>query len=511
MSGASLGKSQEPIVSCEQKPAVAKIDFKEETKPRQWLDIIALIVSVLTFGFTFYTFYFTQLRLADDLSATIIELGPGTDTNGFYTIEVGLLLRNEGNRQALVSQIRLGLSETPTFDLTVWNGPSNTAPIVVGAKQTIYERFVFGAGRTKYQMIETRAPDTSIDEEGKLMIDKPSGEPIIHGKLAVDVMDSRGQMHQENTMIGTFQRGAGLRVSPSFSLPYCFKLLPSQHSITNAHGLNARGSVSFEFQVSVNTNALSVDSTGPLGYRLHGAYTNAHDGDWQFQPLEREMGFSVQASLIDNTGAVHGIHTSQHIGNIARNEVERVLSKDRLHIASVIMTQTNHQVVVSLDGKDGPAFDAIGRGSLLFSSDNKRLAYVAEKGDRSFVVLDGNVGPQFDLIWVNSMAFSRDNKHLAYVARTGSKSVVVLDGKAGMEFDGIVVGSLAFREDSQHLVYMAFKDGKYNAVVDGRITGTLVPGKDGMPGFAGATNVVAPILLPRDANVKPKPKVVPNP
>jgi hypothetical protein len=439
-------------ISQRHEPANADADLKKEKKPRQWLDIIALILSSGAVGFTFFQFYFAELRLADDLSATIMGIGPSTDTNGFYTVEMGLLLRNEGNRQVVVPRISLVLSESPTFDLSVWHPSSIPHPIVVAAKQTVYETMVFGRGRQRFQMLEARRADALPAVNGSMQVQvnkAPSigEEPEISGKLAIDVMDSRGNMHQVFLHVGTFQRARGLVVRPAVALPWSTNLLPSTAPAPRGYAGVSDRKVSFEYRNPTVTRSVQFDFTGPLGVRLHGVYTNEHDGGWLTQPLDHEFGYTFQGSIVETSGPMRVVHASQFFGTVVRNEVERVVSKDGLHLASVVLIRTNNQALVVLDGKDGQQYDGIGAGSLLFSSDSKHVAYVALKGQKTFVVVDEKAGP---------------------------------------EFDGVVHGSLAFTDDSQHLVYIALKDGKQHLVVDGIILGALGFHNDGSPEFTPA-------------------------
>jgi len=47
-----------------------------------------------------------------------------------------------------------------------------------------------------------------------------------------------------------------------------------------------------------------------------------------------------------------------------------------------------------VDGQAGAEYDAIGKGSLLFSPDGKHLAYSARKGRKWLVVVDGQAGAE---------------------------------------------------------------------------------------------------------------------
>ena len=467
-------------------PVVVSVNLKEEKKPRQWLDVVAIFLSILGLCFTLYVFYFSELRVADDLTATIIGLNPDRETNGFYTVEMGLMLRNEGNRQVVVPRIRLGLSETSVFDLTVWHPWAQSSPLVIAAKQTAYETVVFGSGYKHFQMIESRKPD--MPKGNTLVVNVPfnaqlggGGEPVIYGKLTIDAMDSHGNMHEHVLKTGTLQRGPGLRVDPAFSLPLSFRLLPSKEPAPRMYGNDPVGQfISAEWQPKVGTNTWGFEYSGPLGVRLPGVYTNAESGGWLEQPPRGVFGFGFAGSaLVGGTGVMQEVQSSQLLGNLDRGEVERLISKDGLHVASIIAIRTNKHWLVALDGKDGPEFDGIGADSFLFSTNGEHFAYVAQNGDKRCVVLDQRVGPKFDGIGMNTLLFSTNSEHLAYVAINAGKEFAVLDEKAGPEFDGIIPGSLGFTFDGKSLTYAGMKDGKRHLVIDGVTVGILEIHDDG--------------------------------
>ena len=99
------------------------------------------------------------------------------------------------------------------------------------------------------------------------------------------------------------------------------------------------------------------------------------------------------------------------------------ISPDALRIAWV--EGRGSKFVVVVDGKPGLAYDAIGAGSLRFSTDSRQVAYAASTGSNGFfVVVDGNAGPEYDLIGANTQIFSSDGKRVAYVAKKGDKSLL---------------------------------------------------------------------------------------
>ena len=77
-----------------------------------------------------------------------------------------------------------------------------------------------------------------------------------------------------------------------------------------------------------------------------------------------------------------------------------------------------------------------GRDEIAFSRDGSRLAYVARRGGKDFVVSDGAAGKFYDD--VRNLAFTPDGRHVAYTARRGGKSLVVFGGAEGREYDGFL-------------------------------------------------------------------------
>jgi hypothetical protein len=137
----------------------------------------------------------------------------------------------------------------------------------------------------------------------------------------------------------------------------------------------------------------------------------------------------------------------------------------------------------------------------IFSPDSKRVAYAAVAGENWrvpagwFVVADRKEGKTYHRIDNNTLfmtnadrIFSSDSKRLAYVARppVGGDWAVVLDGKEVDKHRNIMPGTLTFSPDSKRLAYVNGR--RYGAVV-------VVDEKDGKR-YAGARSVGAPIFSP---------------
>ena len=460
-----------------------------------FISAVSLIISVLA---VVIPLYWSDFHRRENLTAMIVGLEPGSDTNGFYTVEVGLILRNEGNRETVIPGMSLVLAETSTFNLPVPNSWSRITPIIVAPKQTIYEKIVFGAGRHKYQMIETRRPDKidALNGEIQIPIDENSTtgkEPIIYGKLTIDTVDTDGKLNITSLYLGNFQRIPGLKIRPAFKTPYTFQLLPSkmQSPLGGIYRENVSGSI---YTVKNNTNRWSTTATGPLGTRINGIYTNEQDKGWPVQVMSEHLLVGFQSDFINTNGKIDRIYFNWLLPNPNKQEIELVISPNGLHVASLVVIQPNDQQLVILDGKTGPEFDGIGSGSLLFSGDSKHLAYSAIRSNKCHMVLDGKEDPQFEGIGVGTLLFSADSTHFAYAAMNHGKQFMILDGKPGPEFDGIAPGSIAFSGDSQHLMYLGGKAGKQSLVIDGIVAGNITFRTNGPPEIISITNMLGVTL-----------------
>lgn len=119
---------------------------------------------------------------------------------------------------------------------------------------------------------------------------------------------------------------------------------------------------------------------------------------------------------------------------------------------------------VVVDGSMGKTYDEIRAGSLAFSPDRTRVAYLATTGGKWMAVVDGSEGKAYDGVF-GSIEFSPDSRRVAYPARTGGIWTVVLDGVEGKPYDD--VGGPVFSPDSQRVAYRAKSAGSWALVVDG--------------------------------------------
>ena len=125
------------------------------------------------------------------------------------------------------------------------------------------------------------------------------------------------------------------------------------------------------------------------------------------------------------------------------------------------MAVSNHRQFVVVDGEEGEPCDGIGVGSLVFSPDSRRVAYVGNRGNRMFVVIDGRRGKEYDGIVCNTLVFSPDSKHLAYIAQSNRKQFVVVDGVEGQPFADVDLG------DRRRIIFDAPNEFHYVCVRKG--------------------------------------------
>src|SRR6185503_1717288 len=99
---------------------------------------------------------------------------------------------------------------------------------------------------------------------------------------------------------------------------------------------------------------------------------------------------------------------------------------DNQHVAYIAQSGAKWHVVV--DRKAGRHYDGVRNGSLIFSSDGKRISYVARSRklfrEKRFVVVDGKEEKQYDDVGEH-LVFSPNGQRMAYSARLGKNTFVV--------------------------------------------------------------------------------------
>lgn len=138
-----------------------------------------------------------------------------------------------------------------------------------------------------------------------------------------------------------------------------------------------------------------------------------------------------------------------------------LFSKGRAHCAYIAYDR--HKARVVMDKKPGPWYDGI--DDLSFSPDGSRWAYRAAVQGKQVVVADNIQSPSFDfVIKGRGLVFSPDARHLAFAAVRGETGYLVLDGKA--KAVGQRVTEIVFSPDAAHLAYSVQKEGRWHAVAD---------------------------------------------
>jgi hypothetical protein len=122
-----------------------------------------------------------------------------------------------------------------------------------------------------------------------------------------------------------------------------------------------------------------------------------------------------------------------------------VFSSDSRKVAYSVATRLNEYYVVNDWKEEGPyPGSGIASGSLIFSPDGERLAYVAQIGKmrRFFLVVDGIASKQACLLnspYFTAPVFSADGKDIVFAA-----AFLHINGKLERDFKGIVPGGIKF-------------------------------------------------------------------
>ena len=142
-----------------------------------------------------------------------------------------------------------------------------------------------------------------------------------------------------------------------------------------------------------------------------------------------------------------------------------------------------HGVVDGKEGKphDGPGIAAMAEnyqlailatGSLVFSPDSRRFAYVAQEGDEELefaLVVDGQEWSRYDYVDTLGPVFSPDSTTIAYIVRSQGnefKESVVVDKQRGTPYEGVLAP--VFSPDSGRIAYPAYDGTKWFVVLDGQ-------------------------------------------
>jgi roadblock/LC7 domain-containing protein len=143
------------------------------------------------------------------------------------------------------------------------------------------------------------------------------------------------------------------------------------------------------------------------------------------------------------------------------------LSSDGTHIAytSTHGCPSGAKLCIDLDNSQAiPVDDGVSVQGLLLNRSGQRVAYIASRGKKVWLVVDGHAGAHYDDLW--SATFSPDGRRIAYAARQGKHRTIMVDGLAGANFDELL--GLQFSADSTHVAFAGRLGKQWTAVLDGR-------------------------------------------
>jgi hypothetical protein len=112
-----------------------------------------------------------------------------------------------------------------------------------------------------------------------------------------------------------------------------------------------------------------------------------------------------------------------------------------------------------------------GIGEVLFSAD-QRLAYVANDSGRWRVIHEGAPSPLFEAVMQGSLTFSPDGRRLAFVVAEGDGFRTVLDGELGPLYQAI--GALRFDTEGKRLAYVAKREGEQYLSLNEKLLGPFL-------------------------------------
>lgn len=128
---------------------------------------------------------------------------------------------------------------------------------------------------------------------------------------------------------------------------------------------------------------------------------------------------------------------------------------------------------------------------VVFSTHGGGVAYIAQKGNASYVVHNGKPGRSYQAV-IDHLTISPDGRRVAYSVRQNDRRRMVVDGNEGMGFEDVWLP--AFSPDSRHITYIAQKNGKSHIVVDDRISAEGYDSYNDNPVFSGDSSRVIYII-----------------
>ena len=195
--------------------------------------------------------------------------------------------------------------------------------------------------------------------------------------------------------------------------------------------------------------------------KVYGGFDSISKGSLRLSPDGSRAGYSVQKSR-EAYVVLDGKDEKAYVGVMGL-----VFSPDNKRVAYTAIAGNKKWLTV-IDGKEGAAYDALGTPG--FSPDSKSVVMGAKLGNREFILLNGQ--PQINGIaqkgyqQTSGPQFSPDGQRLVYLAKAGGKWLVVDSGKEQKPYDGIDA-EIYFSADSRHLATLVYEGDEEMVVVDG--------------------------------------------
>jgi hypothetical protein len=158
------------------------------------------------------------------------------------------------------------------------------------------------------------------------------------------------------------------------------------------------------------------------------------------------------------------IESEKHIGNLTTTIVPGtvIFSPDGNRLAYIIETNQGMKAIV-IDGITGPKYNNV--SAVKFSPNSQHYGYAGILGRKKLMVLDGKEGPKYDSVGI-PITFSSDSNHTAYAAKLNNSTFMIIDGKERDRFDS--VNLFLFGPKEGHFAYIATQNDSQFVVSDGK-------------------------------------------